>query len=303
MRKTVVLLMILYAVLLLAGCGPINQRLLDGTAIASGQQIDSPLSGGISPLDGSGGGDQEAEPTIDQDALRTQVQAQLDAVATSTPMAVPTDTVMPTPKMPTTAVEADESPTLSEEQIKFTALAETLSALGTGTLTATVGPTETPTATLEGPTQTPAPTEVPCLAFRLIAHVTYPPNTTVLPNTTFFKSWYVQNVGTCTWNNNYSLVFYDGFQLAGTTPLKLGAGTVVPPGKSVTLTIQLWTSPQSGTFTSLWMMADENGTLFGGGDTQNVPLEVRVVVPGQSPPEFTVPASTAPPFYTNTPKP
>jgi hypothetical protein len=97
----------------------------------------------------------------------------------------------------------------------------------------------------------------------LITHVTYPPNTTVLPNTAFYKSWYVQNVGTCTWTANYCLVFYDGFQLAGITPLKLGAGTSVQPGQSVTLSMQLWTSPQSGTFTSLWMMADENGTLFG----------------------------------------
>jgi len=144
---------------------------------------------------------------------------------------------------------------------------------------------------------------VPCLALRFVADVTYPPGTEVNPSTTFFKSWYVQNVGTCTWTSNYALVYESGFQLGGKSPLPLGAGVSVAPNQYITLTIQLWTPPQSGTYTSGWLLQDQDGNTFGAGPNQNEPLLVRVVVPGQSPPEFTNPASTSPPFYTSTPTP
>ncbi|MBN2046059.1 MAG: hypothetical protein JW757_13635 [Anaerolineales bacterium] len=295
----VILLAVLIAVLT-AGCGPINQRLIDGTAVAGGQAIDSPLVG---PQDGAGGGD-GADPTVDTDALATQIQAQLDQAAqpTTTQIMIPTDTVMPTPGIPTDALGPTQTPTLSDDEIKLTALAETLIALETGI--PTLEPTATPeegTATPEGPTTTPGPTQVPCLAMQFVADVTYPPYSIVQPNTTFFKTWYVRNVGACTWNGDFAIVHYDGFQLGGITPLRLGGNVAVPPGDYVSITIQLWTGPQTGEFTSLWMMSDDKGNLFGGGPARNEPLVVLITIPGQSPPEFTLPASTAPPFYTPTP--
>ena len=295
--------------LLLAGCGPLEQRLADGTSVAAGLQIGTPLSADVDGLlvrtivvdDGSGGGPDETVVLTDLDLLATRIQAELDAVAQDTPQ--PSNTVVPSPALPTATEGPQFTATLSEDDIKLTSLAETLAVLGTGTSTPTEGPTATLTPTHDGPTFTPAPTEVPCLAMRFVAHVTYPPDSIVQPSFSFFKSWQVQNVGTCTWNGDYSLVWYDGFQLNGTTPLRFGGNVAVPPGDYVTLTIQLWTPPQSGTYTSLWMLSDNNGNVFGGGSEQNVPLLVRVVVPGTSPPEFTQPVSTPPPFYTNTPGP
>jgi hypothetical protein len=287
---------------LLAGCGPLEQRLLDGTAVAAGYDLDSAPANGE---DGTGGGDDDSDELDELDLLATQIQQQLDeaaAQATATEIILPTDTVVPTPVVPTNTPAATFTPTLSPNDVVKTSLAKTLAILETGT--PTTEPTVTvavPTASPGGPTATPGPTQVPCLAMRFIADVTYPPYSIVQPNTTFYKTWYVQNVGSCTWNGNYAIVHYDGFQLGGTTPLRLGSGVSVPPGKYVNITIQLWTGPQSGEFASLWMMTDENGTQFGGGPARNEPLVVRITVPGISPPEFTQPASTAPPFYTPTP--
>lgn len=290
---------ILFAVLvaaLLAGCGPINQRLLDGTAVASGQSLDSPLS---EPLDL----DLVVTMEITVDISATETQAALDAIPTETEVVTPTDTIMPTPEIPTDTPDATFTPTLSDDQAKLTALAETLLALESGTPTTepTIELDETATETPEGPTATPGPTEVPCLAMRFINHVTYPLYATVQPNTLFYKSWYVQNVGSCTWNGEFAIVHYDGLQMNGPTPTYLGANVAVPPGDFVTITIPLWTGPQTGDFSSYWLMSDDNGVLFGGGPEHNQPLVVIVHVPGDSPPEFTQPASTAPPFYTPTP--
>ncbi|MFN2146268.1 MAG: NBR1-Ig-like domain-containing protein [Anaerolineales bacterium] len=298
---------ILFAVMiaiLLAGCGPINQRLLDGTAVAGGQSVGTnltePQGGEVTPV----------EPTVDTNALATQIQADLEtAQPTATRTSAPTDTVMPTPQIPTDTPAPTLTPTKSEDELKLTALAETLIALASGTPTVEPAETqsETPagdataTATPDGPTSTPGPTQVPCLAMRFVAHVTYPPYTLVQPNTNFYKTWYVQNVGSCTWNGEYAIVHYDGLQMNGPTPQRLGANVAVPPGDFVNITISLWTGPQTGEFSSYWMMSDDNGNLFGGGPNNNEPLVVIVRVPGDSPPVFTQPAVTAPPFYTPTP--
>ncbi len=289
-----VILMAFLVSAVLTGCGPFEQRLADGTAVAAGQQVDSPWFGGSE--DGTGGNPGVIPSEDELNALATNIQAALDE-AVQTPTLPPTNTIPP-PEIPTTE---PATPTLSTAELNLTALAQTLAVIESGTPTPTPEPTETVTATpVPG---TPTPTEVPCLAFRFVAHVSYPPGTYVAASTLFYKSWQVQNVGTCTWNGAFALVHYDGFQLGGQTPLPLGADVAVAPGKYVTLTLPLWTPPQAGTYTSRWMMSDDSGTLFGGGAGQTEPLLVQVVVPGPSQPEFTSPASTAPPFYTNTPGP
>ncbi|MEJ2759914.1 MAG: NBR1-Ig-like domain-containing protein, partial [Anaerolineales bacterium] len=144
---------------------------------------------------------------------------------------------------------------------------------------------------------------VPCLSFRFVAHVTYALGATVPPSSVFYKSWQVQNTGTCTWNGEYALVYDGGFQLGGASPLPLGSGVSVAPGQFVTLTIQLWSNPQPGTYSGTWLLQDADGNTFGSGPNQDIPLEVRIFVPGDPTPEFTSPASTAPPFYTVTPTP
>jgi len=293
-------LLVILAVLLV-GCGPIGQRLADGTAVASGRQIGFSL--GEEPGDGAGGGG-ESPAQLTADSWKSTLQASLDALLSQTPNILSTSTPTPQPEITEVKGESDTLPTV--DAVKLTALSQDLTAIAIGTSTPTLTPSPTATATLpatETSQVTPSATEVPCLALRFVADVTYPPGTEVNPSTMFYKSWQVQNVGTCTWNGNYALVYDSGFQLGGKSPLLLGSGVSVKPGQYVTLTIQLWTPPQSGTYTSSWLLQDPDGNTFGGGVNRNEPLLVRVVVPGESPPVFTNPVSTAPPFYTSTPSP
>lgn len=280
---------------LLAACGPLEQRLADGTQVAM-EAI---------AQDGSGGGGDEPVPSVDTDALATSIQASLEALATATPTLAETLEQPIRPTM-TEAADADDNTPTATNAVQFTALAQTLAAIETGTATPTntVAPTVTDTPAVSNtPNPSASPTPVPCLAFRFVAHVTYTPGAQVPPSSTFFKSWQVQNTGTCTWNGEYALVYDGGFQLGGASPLPLGSGVSVAPGQYVTLTIQLWSNPQPGTYSGTWLLQDDDGNKFGGGANQDVPLEVRIVVPGDPTPEFTSPASTAPPFYTSTPTP
>ncbi len=287
---------LLVLVLLLSACGPLEQRLALGTQMAAE----------AAGADGAGGGaDADA---IDPDALATSIQASLDALATADmadATATPTFTLQPSAtdeSQPTDA--ANSTATLPSSQL--TALAKTIAAIETGTATPTNTTAPTVTNTPEV-TSTPNPsasaTPVPCLSFRFVAHVTYPLGSVVDPSTVFYKSWEVQNTGTCTWNGEYALVYEGGFQLGGESPLPLGANVSVAPGQFVTLTIRLWSNPQPGTYSGTWLLQGDNGNSFGGGANQDTPLEVRIVVPGNPTPEFTSPASTAPPFYTLTPTP
>jgi hypothetical protein len=286
---------ILVLVLILSGCGPIEQRLQAGTQAAA---ENGSGGGDFVPQDGSGGGVGD-QATVDVNALATSIQASLESLAELTPSA--TKTVVP--ERPTMTQEAsvdEEDATATVPDAQFTALAETLAAIETGTLTPTN--TTAPTVTMTQ-AASPEPTEVPCLGFRFVAHVTYPPGSVVNASTSFYKSWQVQNTGTCTWNGEYALVYDSGFQLGGQSPLPLGSGVAVAPGQYVTLTIRLWSNPQPGTYTGEWLLQDDDGNAFGGGPELDEALIVHIVVPGEMTPEFTSPASTAPPFYTSTPTP
>jgi len=276
----------------LSACSAFEERLAAGTMIAGQMQNGTPW---LPEGEGVGGGSSDDDDLEGEGAIGTAIQQTLDAMNTITAMAQGTQTH---------ALDA----TLTVPGPQLTSLAQTLTALvvsSTPTVDLTPTATFTPTATYTPsatPTNfTPEPTEVPCNALRFVSHVTYPPGSIVLADQEFYKSWHVQNIGSCTWTPGYALVYYSGFQLAGRSPLYLSS--YVQPGKFVTLTIRLFSNPQPGTYQGQWLLRDGQGITFGGGDNRNEPLYVEIVVPGQPQPAFTSPAVTPPPFYTSTPSP
>jgi hypothetical protein len=78
--------------------------------------------------------------------------------------------------------------------------------------------------------------------------------------------------------------------------LVFGGNVVVQPQQYVTVTIQLYTPPQPGVYTSYWLLRDDSGNLFGGGESGDDYLVVEVYVPGVPTSIFTDPVATAPPF-------
>lgn len=313
-KRNLLLISIILVAVMLSGCGALAERLEAGTAAALQAQ------GLLEEANLSSEGDESGSSAKNLDgAVETAVEQTKAAGTTAAeedddedePSSTPTITQTPTATLTPTS---ETSPTITVPGGQFTALAQTLTAL-----VSTPGASEgNPTSTPGGGTATPSPTGptatggaasataqdtdgTPCLAMDFISHVTYVPGSVVEPNTSFYKSWYVENTGSCTWSPDFSIVYHSGFQLGGKSPLILG--TTVFPGQRVILTVLLFSNPQPGTYESNWWLESANGTNFGFGENQDQPLSAVIVVPGVQEPVFVSPVVTSPPFYTATPSP
>jgi len=178
----------------------------------------------------------------------------------------------------------------NQKQIKSsiqtqTAIVEQATATFTPTLTPlpTFTPTPTPappTATVTPfPTATPKPGEVVeegCNVGVFLADVTIPDNTVIDADTKFTKTWRIFNDGSCTWTNQYKLVFDSGNQMSG--PRESNAIILpVEPGKSIDISVTLRAPKAEGTYTGYWMLEDQYGNPFGLGPASK-PFYVQIVV-------------------------
>lgn len=128
-------------------------------------------------------------------------------------------------------------------------------------------PTDTPPAIAETPTATaaipPTPTSTPttpCDRAKFIADVTVPDDTEFAPNTTFTKTWRIQNTGSCTWTTAYALVFDHGDAMSGPAAQPLSGD--VAPGQSVDISVSLKAPATAGNYTGYWKMRNAAGVLF-----------------------------------------
>jgi len=139
----------------------------------------------------------------------------------------------------------------------------------TATATATPAPTETPTATTN---------PIPCNLAAFGGNVTLPDLTSVIPTRTYTKTWTLRNIGTCTWNTNYSIVFISGDQLGPTTSVALPG--VIKPGSYVNVSVNLvMPNPtKTTTYTSYWMLKSDTGQFFGIGTNGNGAFWVKVTI-------------------------
>ncbi len=115
----------------------------------------------------------------------------------------------------------------------------------TPTITPTV--TETPTSTPEPPTPTPVtPTPLPCLIAKFVQDINVPPGTVFVGGTKFTKIWRVENVGSCPWTRNFTLIWVAGDPLGSKSQVPIPG--VVQPGQTVDLQIELVAPKADGTY-------------------------------------------------------
>jgi len=133
--------------------------------------------------------------------------------------------------------------------------------------TATATATQTPTATLEAACSDQA---------KFIADLTVPDNTGMAPGAPFTKTWRLQNAGTCTWNENYKIVFVSGSPMNNPTPVSMPG--IVAPGATVDLSLNLVAPTAPGTHTSSYRIQNPQGVQFGVGSNGGVPFYVQIVV-------------------------
>lgn len=176
---------------------------------------------------------------------------------------------------------------------------ETAAASAPTEVTATPEPeTPTPTATEATPTETSAPptarptgTSEPCdrAAPGNPIDVTIPDDTQMTPGQTFRKTWRLVNVGTCTWNNQYAVVWVSGEQMGDEDVVFLSGS--VAPGQSLDITVPMTAPTGAGNYQSNWKLRNSAGVLFGIGEKADSVFWVRIKVA----------ATTATPTITPTP--
>ena len=149
---------------------------------------------------------------------------------------------------------------LSEEEKLQTAVAQTISAEQVDPKKDTQQPL--PTITLAStytqvsdPTQTP----LPCNKAEFISE-TIEDDTEFNANAPFTKTWRLKNIGTCTWNTNYRLVYSSGDKMSG--PVSKNLPQSVAPGEQIDISVDLTAPASEGTYKGFWKVADEKGQFF-----------------------------------------
>lgn len=108
-----------------------------------------------------------------------------------------------------------------------------------------------------------------------VRDATIPDGTTLQRGEVFTKTWRINNAGTCTWNENYTLVFNAGDRLDAQEGVKL---PVTPPGADAEVSVPMRASLRPGTFQGYWKLRAPNGQDFGTGPSANVAFWVLITV-------------------------
>jgi hypothetical protein len=177
-------------------------------------------------------------------------------------------------RAPAATTDEPKSPT-EDINALYTQVAGTLIAQGQQAA-ATEQPTNTPlvvtataTDTPSAPTTTPSNTAAPaantpsavCNQAAFVSDVTIPDNTQMAKDNDFTKTWRIKNTGTCTWDDDYTVVFSSGKNLASKSSYDLPE--TVSPGETVDISIPMSAPNENGTFKSYWVIRSDTGATFG----------------------------------------
>jgi hypothetical protein len=145
--------------------------------------------------------------------------------------------------------------------------------------------TPTPAVTPTNPaTLLSAPADPNCAKASLVSE--NPPDKVQLKSDEYFwKTWTLQNSGTCTWTTAYKLIYQSGDLMGGLTSYPLPDD--VAPGEQTTISIYLQAPAAQGTFTGYWRIQTPWQSSFGVG-AYDQPFYVQVVVSDAKKPRYGV---------------
>jgi hypothetical protein len=120
-------------------------------------------------------------------------------------------------------------------------------------------------------------------AVDFLEHMTILTGTVVGRGQVFTKTWAVENTGTTTWTNDYTLVFDQGEQMDGPDEQPLlhyyhPLIEDVKPGDLISITVVLTSSLEEGEFIGYWLLRDLEGEQFGFGPESKDPMQVDIIV-------------------------
>lgn len=137
-------------------------------------------------------------------------------------------------------------------------------------------PTAVPATPTPEPSSTPTQPAAPCNQAEFLGDISLPNDSVFPPGTLLTKVWRVRNIGSCTWNASYAVVFRDGALIS---PPATALPNVVAPGQIVDLAVAITVPGYAGVFQSTWMLRSDTGEVFGVGADGSVPLFTRLQAP------------------------
>lgn len=138
--------------------------------------------------------------------------------------------------------------------------------------------TSTPISTVISPTASGTFTALNCSIVANFVSENFPDGTIKSPSAQFTKTWNIQNNGTCTWDTSWEIVYDKGDLLGGGYVYNFPQA--VAPGQTVPISLVLTAPAEEGIYTGYWLLEAPNGTVFGVGQSGNVPLSVNINVNG-----------------------
>jgi hypothetical protein len=120
----------------------------------------------------------------------------------------------------------------------------------------------------------------PCDWAQFVSDVTVPDGTAFNPGTAFTKVWRIRNIGSCSWNTGYSLVFVSGDRMQTSNVFPVPG--VVHPGQVVDLSANFIAPSTPGRYRSNWMLSNLSGRTFGIGPGANRPFWAEITVKNTS---------------------
>ncbi len=137
-------------------------------------------------------------------------------------------------------------------------------------------PAITPTSQ---PTLSSAPADPNCAKASLVSE--NPPDKTILtPGQYFWKTWNLQNTGTCPWTTSFKLVFWSGDRFGSSISYPLPDD--VAPNETKAISIYLQAPPSAGTFTGYWRLKTPWESNFGVGQYDSS-ISTSIVVGNTTP--------------------
>jgi hypothetical protein len=116
-----------------------------------------------------------------------------------------------------------------------------------------------------------------CDSVQFVRDVSVEDNSPLVPGTTFVKTWRLKNTGSCTWNQDYDLVFVSGDAMGANLLVPLPK--TVEPNQTIDLSVTLNAPNKAGTYRGDWMLSNASGTRFGIGPKgdQTFWVQIRVI--------------------------
>lgn len=141
-------------------------------------------------------------------------------------------------------------------------------------------------------TFTPRP-DSGCDRADFVEDVTVPDNTRLSPGADFVKTWRLRNAGTCSWTQDYSLVFLNGDAMNAPPSVPLTSQPVAP-GETVDVSVNMQAPGESGSYRGEWQLRNAAGEVFGVGENDRaIWVDVDVLVASGVVYDFVAQASRA----------